>query len=184
MCMPIEIRLLEQEHIDRLMEIETLSFPEGICEDASVYERRIQVWHQGNLGFFNGRTLLGFLCCELWEFQKSYDLARFSLSHDPNSYHRPSGSELYISSFALDPKYRHLLRGKTAFSLGMEFLGLSQSFSSAILLVSDEWEAAKRIYRDYGFIEIRRLRQFFGNTDAVVMRTVFDSSIIGIPKNT
>lgn len=182
--MPIEIRLLGNEHISRLMEIETLSFAEGICEDASVYERRIQVWPEGNLGFFYDRTLLGFLCCELWEFQKSYDLARFSLSHDPNTYHRPSGSELYISSFALDPTYRHILRGRMAFSLGMEYLSLSQSFLSAILLVSDDWEGAKRIYRDYGFTEIRRLRQFFGNADAVVMRTVLDSSIIGIPKNT
>ena len=164
MPMPITIRPLEHDDIPRIMEIEHRCFDSAVWESVEIYEERIDTYPLGNLGFFHGDILIGFLWCELWKHEQRYDLARFELSHHPRQFHDPNGTELYISSFAVDPHYRHLLRGKEAFSLGMARIQQTYPFETAILLVSEHWHAARTIYTQWGFSEVQRIEGFF--TDA------------------
>lgn len=176
MPMPITIRPLEHDDIPRIMEIEHRCFDSAVWESVEIYEERIDTYPLGNLGFFHGDILIGFLWCELWKHEQRYDLARFELSHHPRQFHDPNGTELYISSFAVDPHYRHLLRGKEAFSLGMARMQQTYPFETAILLVSEHWHAARTIYTQWGFSEVQRIEGFFADASGrhhpgILMRT-------------
>ena len=169
--MQITLSPLQIKDIDRVMQIERISFIESVVESAGVYEQRFRVFKEGNLGYFYDGTLIGFFCSELWKYEVEYSLSRFSLDHDISEYHDQKGTELYISSFAVDKRYRDRLRGKTAFALGMKHMCESFQIKSAILLVAERWIAARNIYTQWGFKDIRWIEHFFENGAGIIMRT-------------
>lgn len=161
------------------MEIEHTCFDEAVWESTSVYEERLCSFPHGNLGIFSGDELAGFLWCELWNYETEYGIERFTLSHSPTAYHDPHGNELYISSFAVDPQFRTHIRGKSAFAKAIGHMIGSHEIESAILLVSEQWKAARSIYTQWGFEEIKRLQHFFNTNDGnrwdgLIMRARID----------
>lgn len=175
--MSIVLHPLEISHSERIMQIERLSFHEKVCEDAGVYRRRIETFPQGNLGFFFNGLLIGFFCSELWRHEREYDIERFRLSHDITRFFDRDGTDLYISSFALDGSYRNELRGKQAFFLAMDHMHRTCTVESAILLVSDQWTAAREIYRQWGFTEVQRIPCCFPDAaEGIIMRARFARS--------
>ena len=157
--------------IPRVMEIEHACFPRSVCEPEEIYRKRIMHVPEGNLGFYFGSSLTGFLCTELWKHQDCYDLSKFSLSHDPELHHDVSGTELYISSFAVDPAFRGIIRGKAVFAMAMKHMIDHLAPACAILLVSERWHAARTIYQRWGFMETGRLASWFSpGEDGIIMR--------------
>lgn len=174
--MAITVKPLEPSDIPRIMEIEHASFDPEVCEEACTYRNRIATCTEGSLGFFTGELLIGFFCSERWDREERYGNDRFSLSHDPGRFHDPEGTELYISSFAIDRTYRNRLSGRQAFSLAMNRMTGTGNLHSAILLVADHWHAAKAIYSGWGFTEAWRIPACFPDTegkahDGIVMRS-------------
>ena len=164
------IRSLHRDDMLRIQLVEQACFAHDVQEDPSVYLQRIKTFPAGNLGFFIDDLLVGFFCSELWEETKELDVQRFELAHDIRTYHRENGTLLYISSFAIDPLYRHLLRGKTAFTYAMDQLIRTIDFSSVILLVAAAWHPARAIYRNWGFVEKQHLTACFASGDGIIMR--------------
>jgi len=170
--MNINLRPLEEKDLDAIVELEQTSFHKDVWETKETYLKRIVTFASGNIGFFLEQKLVGFMCTELWLKQEEYPLERFNLSHDITQYYNEEGKELYISSFALNPTYKHILRGKEAFKIALAFYKENLSFDSIILMVSEEWKAAINIYLKFNFKEITRIKNYFpNNSDALIMRT-------------
>ncbi len=165
------LRPLLLDDIPRIQSIEQLCFPADTREDSSVYRRRIETFPEGNLGFLVADELAGFFCSELWNATQQLDPEQFRLSHDIANHHRSDGDLLYISSFAVDPQYRSILRGEKAFALAMDHLQTALSFRTAILLVAESWHPARRIYQQWGFTERMYLPAYFGESDGIIMQT-------------
>ena len=170
--MNIKLRPLEVKDLDAIVELEQTSFHKDVWEAKEIYLKRLVTFALGNIGFFLDQKLIGFMCSELWLKQERYPLERFALSHDIDEYYNVNGKELYISSFALNPAYKHILRGKEAFKIALAFYKENLSFDSIILMVSEEWKAAISIYLKFNFKEITRIKNYFpNNSDALIMRT-------------
>lgn len=171
--MAIIVKNLTHADITRVVEIEELSFESHIRESKEVYHQRVETFEEGALGFFVEHRLIGFFFAELWEKQERYEKERFALSHNPSLFHTKGGNELYISSFAIDYHYKEVLKGRVAFSLAMNHLKERLSFSSVILLVSQRWQGALTIYKEWGFTTIETIENSLSlGEDAYVMRLV------------
>lgn len=146
--------------LEKVMEIEKLSFTPETWEDQTVYNNRLSTFPQGNLTIWLNNELIGFICSELWIYASDYPKESFTLSHDIKAYHSYLGSELYISSFAISPNFRGGL-GKQIFNDFIKLISNSYYLKSSILLVSDEWEKAKNIYTHMGYRKISSIDNFF-----------------------
>ncbi|MFA5514105.1 MAG: GNAT family N-acetyltransferase [Sphaerochaetaceae bacterium] len=164
--MSVYVASLKESDIDRIIEIETTSFSMDVRESKELYLKRISLFREGNLGFYKDQTLLGFFCSELWLYKERYEADRFTLNGDFETYHNKNGKELYISSFAVDRKYRNLIKGKVAFDLAVKTLLNKFNLESIILLVGQNWVAAHSIYNQWGFKEIYKIEGFFSNPNA------------------
>lgn len=170
--MNINLRPLEVKDLNAIEKLEQKSFHKEVWEAKEVYLKRIETFPLGNIGFFLNQKLIGFMCGELWLKEERYSSERFFVSHDIAKYYKENGKELYLSSFAINPDYKHILRGKEAFRLALTFYKENLSFNSIILMVSEEWKAAINIYLKFNFKEIERIKNYFpNNSDAVIMRT-------------
>ena len=169
---------LEAKDLDRVMEIERVSFAQNTWEERDVYLERLSFFPEGNLGIWQKEILIGFICSELWIQEKIYDKKRFMLSHKIEDYHSYQGKELYVSSFAIDKNYKGNGLGKLVFQ---EFIGnmwKNYSLKSSILLVSDEWSGAKKIYSNMDYTVIDKIEDFFKNDfdekfDGIIMKKEF-----------
>lgn len=167
---------LKSSDINRIIEIERSSFSKDVQESKELYLKRINLFKEGNLGFYADDKLIGFFCSELWHFKERYDLNQFTLNGDFEASHNSKGDELYISSFAIDKQYRSLLKGKEAFNLAINFLLKHLEIKSIILLVGQNWLAARSIYKQWGFKEIAEIEGFFSDSKqdgnkAIIMRS-------------
>ena len=169
---------LRCEDLEKVMEIEKTSFSKNTWEDKSVYEERMIVFPEGNLGIWENEVMIGFITSELWKYQKNYGQERFMLSHNIKDYHDYMGTELYISSFALDRAYRGNGYGKKIFQVFLDEIMKNYPLKSGILLVSSEWINAKSIYESQGYKIIDSISEFFINDlskkfDGIIMRKSF-----------
>lgn len=158
----------------KVMEIEKLSFSPETWEDESVYINRFSTFPQGNLTVWRNNEIVGFICSELWTYDSTYPNENFTLSHDIKQYHDYLGTVLYISSFAISPTCRGGL-GKKVFNTFIQLMFKQYKLKSSILLVSDEWEKAKSIYNDMGYVKISSIPDFFigehkKQWDGIIMR--------------
>lgn len=173
-----EFKELTTNDINRIMEIETTSFPKSCWEKKNVYLERIKTFPEGNLGIWSNNSLIGFITSELWIHQKDYNKNRFMLSHKIDDYHDYTGNELYISSFAIDKDFRTKGLGTVVFK---EFLCLMETLfnlKNCILLVSCEWQNAVKIYKNNEFESIDLIKDFFlndnqQNFDGIILRKTF-----------
>ncbi|WP_432665921.1 GNAT family N-acetyltransferase [Wukongibacter baidiensis] len=174
----IEFRLANDNDIEDIMRIETSSFDLEICEKSEVFLERINVFHKGFFIMEYGNETIGYLSSELWEYKDDIAEKDFKLGHSIKESHRNNGTELYISSMGVSPKYRGKQLGKLMFEEFSKYIvTTNNNLKSIILIVSEKWKRARKIYKDNSFQEILRIESFFEynkqsdyNEDGIVMR--------------
>lgn len=164
--------------IDSIMAIERQAFIPQIQEKRRCFESRLEVFPEG---FFilsdasegvvqaHGNALTcGYFSSERWDsFPSASDsddvfARKFSLGHNIAHTHVPDGAYLYVSSFALRKEYQGRGTGRSFFEASCGALcGASKSIEKIVVLVNEEWKAARAIYGSLGFCEVRRLPGFF-----------------------
>ena len=156
-------RAARPSDIRSIMDIEAASFDAATRESEAVFLSRIEICKNCFIVFEDAAShaLCGYFSAEKWERIPESDKA-FSLEHDPVSSHRPAGSVLYLSSFALLPEYRGCGIGKKLFAQSVEhFSSGNPEVKTALLLVNEAWRGALHIYKKNGFSEFRRIENFF-----------------------
>ena len=100
---------------------------------------------------------------------------QFALGHQMRRTHRRDGSVLYVSSFALATPYRGQGLGEPFFRTALAALcGAHSQIRRVVLIASEEWRGARRIYESAGFVPRLALADFFPSlhkkrADAIVM---------------
>jgi ribosomal-protein-alanine N-acetyltransferase len=173
----IGFRNAQPADLPDIMRIEHASFSPLICESEAVYAERIRVFPEGFRVITHDQNVIGFLSTELWLYQEVRTEEDFKLGHAIAEAHSPRGTELYISSMGLDPRYRGLGLGQRLFHETVQSMRKQfPQIQSAVLIVSEAWSSARRIYQQEGFVEIQRIKGFFAcptppyGEDGIVMR--------------
>ena len=169
----ILIRNATVSDIGHIMDIEHESFCESVHEDIAVFRDRITTFPDGFLVLEVEGHVCGYISSEIWNYSQNIREDMFYLDHSINKVHDVTGSELYISSIGILKRYRGKGYGKLLFSELSRKITEKYTISSMILIVSAQWIAAKRIYENDGFREIKRIHGFFDDvthSDAIVMR--------------
>jgi len=193
------IRCAEARDIEAIMRVEHQSFAAGIAETQAVFAERLACAAQCNYVLLDSgaQSVCGYFTAEIWEAAR-FDPALFSLGHSVREQHRPDGTTLYISSFALLPEVRGTRIPRSALSVeslaskagadtaqGEPTIGLAALFFTTVLerigaafpqlerivlLVHEEWHNALALYEKYGFTPIQTLDRFawFGGKRAFV----------------
>lgn len=101
------IRCAESRDIEAIMRVEHQSFVAGITETQAVFTERLACAARCNYVLLSSdsQSVCGYFTAEIWE-AAPFDPALFSLGHSVREQHRPDGTTLYISSFALLPEVR------------------------------------------------------------------------------
>ena len=168
--------------ISDIMEIESESFEPGIAESRDVFIERITTFNEGFLVLedLNINKCIGYIASELWRYSEIINNDSFALGHSIKSRHCDNGNEIYISSTGTLSSYRKHGLGGFMFDELLKILRNKRTdITSAILIVSTEWIAAKKIYLKNNFYEICCIESFFRPingtpSDGVVMRKIFD----------
>lgn len=180
----LAIRTARVDDLDAIMQLEAGGFPPAINESREVMQRRMEHFADGFLVLDHADGVIGYLCSELWAHDHAggaphCDVAHFALGHDIRQTHRRDGTHLYISSMTIAPTHRGGGLGRRFFQQSVALLRARlPQLRSSVLLLSAEWQAAHRIYRDCGYAEVARLPDFFidiaaQDADAIVMRLSF-----------
>ncbi|ETA68209.1 acetyltransferase [Methanolobus tindarius DSM 2278] len=171
--MKISIRNAEKEDIEGIMCVEHDSFHSNIAENADTFLERIETLPNGFLVMEINEEIAGYISSELWDYSENINIEKFKLGHSITETHKNDGKELYISSIGVLEKYRGRGYGNTLFSELVSRICSKYEISSIVLIVSENWHAAKRIYEKSGFHEIQIIKCFFDDdekSDAIVMR--------------
>jgi len=193
------IRCAESRDIEAIMRVEHESFADGIAETQTTFAERLTCADQCNYVLLSSdsQSVCGYVTAEIWDAAQ-FDPALFSLGHSVREQHRPDGTTLYISSFALLPEVRGIRIPRSALSIesraskagadtakGEPTIGLAALFFTTVLerigaafpqlerivlLVHEEWHNALALYEKYGFTPIQTLDRFawFGGKRAFV----------------
>jgi ribosomal-protein-alanine N-acetyltransferase len=163
-------------NIDQIMNVEYDSFDVGIVESQSVFQERIDTFAEGFLVIKNDQKIVAYISSEIWPEKSLYTVNDFKLGHSIKSSHHLNGSTIYIASMGVLKSERGKGLGDLLFKTLLT--SLKQSYphlSSAVLIVSTDWQHAQKIYQKNGFQEIGRLENFFNPSsdlffDAIIMR--------------
>lgn len=158
----VKFRTANENDIKDIMNIEISSFREDICEKEEVFLERMNIFPEGFFIMEYDRKIIGYLCSEIWEYKEWVEEEDFTLGHSIEKYHNQNGSELYISSMGILVNFRGIGMGKLMFEEFLRFMiRTKKSLKSVILIVSENWENARRIYSNNGFKEILIIKDFF-----------------------
>ena len=163
-CNEIIIRSATAEDIDAIMEIENESFLSGVREEKELYLKRIAVFPQGFLVAQDPETkqIGGYIVSEIWREDLSVFPEKLTLGHSPEAVHDKGGSCLYISSFGTLRQWRGRGIGKELFqSLQERIVNDFPSVTLQVLIVSENWTAARTLYSRKGFLETGYIDGFF-----------------------
>lgn len=145
------------------MDMESKGFDPGNREIRQVYEERFKVFPQGSLIAYLGLECVGCIFAEIWDKKPAYAVDDFVLGHDIGGRHNAArGTELYVTSMTIDPKFRGQGLGAQLFQGCIAYV--AERFplvNSSILLVNETWAQARAIYRESGFVEVARFPGFF-----------------------
>jgi len=157
------IRPARLDDLPQIMKIEALCFDEGVRESAETYRRRIEVFSDGFLVLEASDGLSGFATSEIWPGGQSLAPDAFALGHPIEDRFDPDGAVLYVSSLAVDPARRGEGYGPALFDALLESIPAKYPrVDRVLLLVAEDWFAARAIYERRGFSVIRRFEAFFG----------------------
>lgn len=170
----ITFRSATPKDLQAIMTVEKESFDPAIVEDEATFLERIKVFSNGFLIACIEDEAIGYICSELWHYEKEPQPESFSLDHSIGAYHHIDGNELYISSIGLLKKYRGLGCGSMLLTHLLSHFK-NRGIKSAILSVAYEFGHAKTMYEKMGFkplFDIPSLFPFSGeaNTNGLVMR--------------
>jgi ribosomal-protein-alanine N-acetyltransferase len=134
-------------YLERIHEIETLSFPSPWSINAFRQEVDNSISHL--LGLFVNDTLEGYIC--FWLFD----------------------GEIQLVNIAVHPKARGRGLGDCLLAKMLEFTG-TKGTQRIWLEVRQSNRTARRLYEKFGFMEVGRRRRYYtdNNEDAVVMRLI------------
>ena len=172
----MKVRPATNSDMERIMQIEENAFIPNIQETYQTFACRMAVFPAGFLVLEDDDAVVqGYFSSEIWEDLPNNNKV-FILDHDPAKVHRPDGKLLYISSFALMGSLQGRGLGKLFFKecLG-QVLKSAPNIEQVLLIVSQEWGAARHIYESLGFKAIRQIPGFFpsdvipGGADGIVM---------------
>lgn len=176
----VTFRNAEIEDIDDIMKIENSSFARGIAEDESAFIERIKRFSDGFIVMEYEGDVIGYFCSEIWNYNDKINKKHFMLGHAIEDMHHADGEELYISSMGLLPKFRGNGLGKLMFDKSLNIvLKKYNRLKSVILIVSENWIGARKIYNSNSFNEILVIKDFFNNNsyerfeDGIIMRKKF-----------
>jgi [ribosomal protein S18]-alanine N-acetyltransferase len=156
------LRKATEKDIEAVMQIEAACFNQGICERIEVFQERLKIFNEGFYILEKDCRVIGYITTEIWECDKLPDSGYFKLGHSINEVHRITGNKLYISSMGILPEYHSKGLGFTLFSDATQLINDQYvSITSQILIVSDAWKKAKKIYERNNFREVTRLDNFF-----------------------
>lgn len=105
--MAYTVRGATSSDIEAIMHVEQQSFADGIAETQAVFAERLACAARCNYVLLSSdsQSVCGYVTAEIWDAAQ-FDPALFSLGHSVREQHRPDGTTLYISSFALLPEVR------------------------------------------------------------------------------
>jgi len=174
----VVMRTATPQDLPAIMAIERESFLPGVVEGEEVFRERIRVFPEGFLVVEQaGRPgPVGYVCSEIWDGTEKLTPGLFELGHAVAGRHRPGGQVLYVSSTGLLPSARGRGLGHLLFATLVSRVRASRpDVASIVLIVSEAWTAARRIYASEGFVELLRIEGFFqpvgGRREAgIVMR--------------
>ncbi|WP_430884398.1 GNAT family N-acetyltransferase [Fusibacter sp. JL216-2] len=170
------LRHADLKDIDKIMRIEKASFDPESREDKSVFIERLDTYSDGFFVMESEGEIIGFICTELWVYKDEVVEGDFELGHSILDMHSDQGTELYISAIGISPKHRGKGAGKMLFQEGTgRILKDNPNIKSQILIVSEAWKNARKIYKKTGFREVLRITDFFENKagekeNGIVMR--------------
>lgn len=165
------------QDLTAIMRLELAGFAPGLRERGAVFLERMAAFPEGFLLLEErgSRQCLGYICSELWDFEEAPDPARFALNHSAGRYHCSTGTELYLSSMTIDPRYRGAGLGAFLFEQCIARQIERFALRSVILIVNETWTHARHLYRRSGFSACGRIDGFFAAPKeppqaAIVMR--------------
>lgn len=166
------LRNAKVEDLDKIMELERDSFRGGICETRAAFLQRLRTFSQGFYLLEVDEEVLGYACGELWNFKENLKADDFLLNHSIEESHKDHGKEFYISSMCISPNLRGTGMGRLFFERFITSITKNYpQITSMVLIVSEKWESAQKIYKSNGFVEIEVLKDFFvDREDAIIMR--------------
>ena len=148
-----------QKLLDFLMETESQSFVSELQEKRETYFNRINTFPEYVFLFFDDENnYFGYFCGEL--LNKIPETAE-EIAFDHTPCNTSDGHVFYISSFAINKKYRKMHLGKIMFTKVFEILQKDSKIQEMILLVNEKWESARRIYEGCGFKIINTFENVF-----------------------
>ena len=156
------VRKAEPGDLAAVMQVERQSFEETIVEDERVFADRITYASDCNyvLVKTDVQSVCGYFTAELWDASQ-IGAEAFALGHPVRERHRPAGTALYISSFALLPEVRGQRIAENFFAVSIERIAaIFPQVERVILLVHEDWHKAIRIYEKQGFTRTQILDNF------------------------
>ena len=173
----VNIREAIPEDIGAIMKIEAEAFHTTIMESQETFEARINEFPGGCLMLVTAEDLpIGYITSEIWKYKQAVDKEDFTLGHSIKAIHDPDGEEFYISSMGVLKSSRgNRFGGVLINALTEKLLKEYPRINSSILLVSEKWASAYRIYRKNGFEDISVIKNFFTHdnghsSSGIVMR--------------
>ena len=175
----MRVRQASSSDMERIMEIEENAFIPYIRETYQTFDSRMRTFPGGFLVLEDDNgTVQGYFSSELWEELPNNNKV-FILDHEIAKVHKADGKLLYISSYALMSGLRGRGLGKLFFRECLKEVQKSATqVDRIILIVSQEWDAARHIYGELGFKTIRQIPGFFpsdvipGGADGIVMEKI------------
>ena len=171
----ITIRNAVAADTDAIMKIENESFLPGIREDRDLYLKRISVFPEGFLVARDNLTQEtgGYIVSEIWREDLSVFPEKLALGHSPEGLHDRNGRFLYIASFGTLRQWRGRGVGKALFQSLQERIAKEfPSVTGQVLIVSENWTAARTLYRREGFKETGYIDGFFKPEGAPAERAI------------
>ena len=174
--------------IDEIMRIEDASFAPAVREARETFIDRLgarpacctvltgEGTHDGARDVARdreliGRRLLGYLSAEVWDRVPEPTAGAYGLGHRASERQVTTGTVLYISSFAVDPRSRGGV-GRPFFRDSIELIRSHYpTLKKIAFIVHEDWLAARHIYEGEGFRYTGEITGFFapGHKSALVM---------------
>lgn len=162
--MTVIYRPATENDIDAIMRIEHESFAPGLREEKELYLKRIKTFPHGFLVAEDKKTgeIGGYISSELWHEDHPVGAQSLALGHDPEECHHPEGTQFYITSFGTLSSWRGRGIGVGLFEALEKIIAHDfPNVNKSLLIVSEKWLTAHRIYEKRGFKEIGRIIDFF-----------------------
>lgn len=173
----ISIREAVPRDIEAIMGIEAEAFHATIRESKETFEARIREFPGGCLMLEDEvNAPIGYITSEIWKYRPVVHKEAFILGHSIKDIHDLNGEELYISSMGvLESKRGNRFGDVLVNALTDKLLEEYPLIRSVILLVSEKWGNAYKIYKKNGFEDITVFNNFFihengQSSNGIVMR--------------